>query len=732
LPILIFWFIFVLILKIQSSGGVGLNVSARVVVYLNTPQPKSNTMLSFKSYVMRTRMTLNLVRLFYCLTILSFIFFTFYACKKEKITSNNIKISPFENKLKSFNWDQNEIKFFQINPKIERTFDNEAYPPLLVDAYNRLAEENEQHSFVNPIIENIGKPIWTKSFLYSNRQTQDKLVLIPLVPDTGTAVKGFISLFKRGGTNTFVINGVTKTNLLETEKGNPWQKSVYTKWMLEYDNMLFGVTDQALKTAFCEYESKMPTSNPDQPTLNSFMPPPSECEDESTDLGCCEWRVLEVCKDKQNNNIWYNLDGPSPNVCQYFDGDHDNDNIPDAQDPDYQEWALGFLDFWDTYGDDTIDGEDILNGEAEDLEALFEWLNNLLENFGNDFGDIIDWFDGQWGDFSDWWEDLWNGEPECPYESGGGLVVADDRTVTCEVFYVLDCGSGNTGPNWYDTFEEVVPCPECPVYQDIFRDRLYNLWVEGGGTDLNEFSGLYDLSQTWECNAYSPCFEECIKENFYEFYFNLAPPENAISFPQALDECFLPASECPTCFYTVVLYVEQPFPGTRELVDWYINPSGGLGSSGRNTGHTFMALNQFDPNISLIEPIKSRVFGFYPPETPWGQEAVAGTFYDENGNSLANISVTYNISQLQYEEIRHQLSLYGNTYQVQHLNCSTIPVNILRSVGFNIQTVSRHHTLMGTIDVNPADLGEDLRAFHPGGVFTSTPTHFHPPLSICQ
>ena len=252
-------------------------------------------------------------------------------------------------------------------------------------------------------------------------------------------------------------------------------------------------------------------------------------------------------------------------------------------------------------------------------------------------------------------------------------------------------------------------------------DEKYNVHL------LDDFEEIaLGCSENIDCSTDETAFEDCVVDEISDAYFNSPPiPLLPLSFPEDLDNCFLSQADCPNCTYTATLYIEQPVPGQRTLY----NPSRS-GSSGKNSGHTFLGIDQYDG--IAIYPIRSKTFGFYPVDKPTGQEQVPGSFYEENGNTLANISVTYSLSFSQYESIKQDLSSYNNIYQVQYLNCSTIPVAVLGNAGFNIPTTPRDALIYGEVDVNPADLGEDLRSNHPAGIFNSSPAYFTPPLSKCH
>lgn len=210
-------------------------------------------------------------------------------------------------------------------------------------------------------------------------------------------------------------------------------------------------------------------------------------------------------------------------------------------------------------------------------------------------------------------------------------------------------------------------------------------------------------------------------------WFNPPPDTEPLTLPEDFENCFLSATDCPNCTYYVTLYIEQPIPGDRSL-------SGGTGGS-KNGGHTFINLEQNDigPGGSGFET--NMTFGWYPVNKPSGQEEVLGYFYPENEITVYNISLGFSLTRQDFDTVIDILSNNNLMYQTGYNNCSTVMVNALKQVGKDIPTKERRQWPIGTILVNPADLGEDLRdKYSTSNQFFSTTgnTYVTPPLSTCN
>lgn len=659
-------------------------------------------------------------------------------CQKDRILSDNLP--------QNFNWSSEETAFFALQSSTSIFRNQNApgylYHPLLLEVRQKLIQENETKPFVEAIVNHTGFPVWAKSYVYCNPITKDKLVLIPLSSSAESLVTGFITLYKKDdGTDAdFVINGMSRSELLDTTSGNPYQKAEYVKFMMKYDKLLFQKLDDKLANAYCHYKSKTINNPPSAMDPPPFTPPSFEgCSEAPSPSGLCEWRILQVCTDSSTNYTWFGgTDGPLPNeIATWFDGDHDDDGILDQEDEDYIDWYWEFDDWWHLNYD--LDWPDFFDGDHDNDGILDEFdpdWDDFFSVFEGQLEDLGDWFRDIWDDVDTWWDDIWDGEIGCPFEDPPLTGSADERTITCEWFYVLDCGAGAPGTNWYDTFVDVVPCPECPgymEYHDMLRDRLYTHWDNEYSCAI-DFWDLYEAYDglDWNCNAYSPCFESCVDENFAQTSILISPPEGESPITDLnadLQACF--GQSCSQCTYNVTLYIDQPVPGSREMFEYYSGGSSSGSGPGFDSGHTFISLSETNASGSS----KRKTIGFYPPDKPKGQQEVPGYWFNETGNTVYNIKVHYDITPAQFDIIRATLASTYWIFQIQHNNCTVAATSALIAAGIPIPKTSCDAPLIGTVLASPSNLGEDLRSNPQGGIFHSLPNHVFLPSDVqstCQ
>jgi len=455
-----------------------------------------------------------------------------FSCKKDQLAYNQTTKNKSESAFKSFSWSPEEQKFFSTKARTGKSVQKRGggeegrfiYHPLLVSAFNKLVEDNETSPYVDVLVNKIGYPIWSESYVFQKTSSLDNLVLIPLAFDSQNSLTAFISIVK--SENRFIINGVSRQELLDTLSGNPWQKATYAKWMLAYEKKLFGSVDQNLKRAECAYEFKKKYSV--QPPVQGAPSPPNTnpggCN-ESIEGGSCEWKIAEVCWNDGEQAHWF---GGINNIPPHLD--HDNDGVINSEDADFTELGITQHDFeedvwtwWeDEYGDDLGDYNDFWDGDGDGINIDFSFLNGVWDVFHDFLDDLFDGIGGIGDDISDWWDDIthddhcWGGQFQDTPSEGRSETI-------CDWFYLLDCGQGpGSDISWWDDFQEIVPCPSCPGYQEYHemeRDRLYThyqtQYKQGSGPDneVDNFFGLYNLTDQWDCDVYSPCYEECIDES---------------------------------------------------------------------------------------------------------------------------------------------------------------------------------------------------------------------------
>lgn len=333
------------------------------------------------------------------------------SCNKDKLISTETRKLGTSPTFKSFNWSASEQKFFSKKPRRLQAAHSRngtetglIYHPLLIKAYNKLAEQNESHSFVDGMVNKTGVPLWSESYIYQNPVSNENLVLIPLAFESQNKLSGFISLTQKGpaADNNFIINGVSRQMLLDTSSGNPWQKSGYQKWMLTYDEKLFGTSEQKLKDAYCISKSKLNDVAP--PTEGGLGNPsnrgPMGCKGDTLG-GNCQWNTVEVCWHNGDQVHWF---GGIKNIPPHLD--HDHDGVINSEDEDFPQLGLTQEEFeehvrrwWeeehkDEFGeyDDNWDIDDPDWGANIDFDALAQiWdsFGDFLRDLVDDIGDII-------------------------------------------------------------------------------------------------------------------------------------------------------------------------------------------------------------------------------------------------------------------------------------------------------------------------------------------------------
>jgi hypothetical protein len=423
--------------------------------------------------------------------------FTFNACKKDELALQDKKTeTKAAQTLKGFRqyaWSPKEQSFFSIVPRASqsknfRSDEKLIYHPLVKKAYNEIARQNEQEHFVEGIMTKVGVPIWDKSFVHYNFSTRDNLVVIPLAFEKEKQLSGFIAVTEdnKGKNKRYIINTMSRQELLDTKTGNYKQKAFYTKKMLQYEKGILGTIDEALKNANCHYKNN---------EENNLNPPP------------CEWKVIELCYDDLTQEEWI---GGHPPKYHPIVGDHDGDGIPNKDDDDYKvliehegdddkdgtpnkvdkEWLNLHLPFGDhdddgvmnkddaewiiwyeQYGDHDNDG--ILNKDDQD------WREFEIRYPHWDYA-ISDWVEDNFGDFDnfdDWWEEY---EDDLEDDFSNGIDIKN------EITDFLD----NFGDIWgaiLDHYDNLDPKYDGDdIYYDPDPHPHYDTWNEcpdnfGGG-----------------------------------------------------------------------------------------------------------------------------------------------------------------------------------------------------------------------------------------------------------
>ena len=456
-----------------------------------------------------------------------------FSCKKEPenlVAQNTVSSAQFKNGFAKYSWSEKEAEFFSLNThkKFQSSGSLESrndelvdfiYHPDLVGLYNEIAEQNAAHHFVEEIIVKAGLPVWRYARIVEDAETQKSHIVVPLAFDTYPAVTGLITAIKNE--NGFVINAISRQELLNTDQGDPLRNVAYANALAGYDKILFGIEGEALET-FCDYVKILDENPPLGP--DPALPPDEDCE----------WRFLEVCSDDVTQTTWF---GGLSNMPPHLD--HDGDGIINYEDQDWLQYGISqeeFEHYVEMWWEENYQQE---YGYYHDF-----WNEDLWEDFtstggGQDFNEF-------WDDFSDIWDNLWDwirsddnyfgddiyydpdpGNPSNCYfdwpREGGAQI--EERDIRCYWYYILDCGEEYNTNNWWQVLTHI-NCPECPGYQEyekLYYDRIEE-YYDTHDQAFSSFTSLDDLIQTAQligCDAFSPYFEHCINEALLVSVFGL-------------------------------------------------------------------------------------------------------------------------------------------------------------------------------------------------------------------
>lgn len=184
---------------------------------------------------------------------------------------------------------------------------------------------------------------------------------------------------------------------------------------------------------------------------------------------------------------------------------------------------------------------------------------------------------------------------------------------------------------------------------------------------------------------------------------NLIVPagENKITNLSEYTKCF---SGGPGTEYEVTVFIEQPVPGSR--VPWIIYDGSKVVRKGSvySVGHTFIGIRQKNGASQIMRNV-----GFHPSDAVNPISPSTTGELDNDEDSYYDLSLTIPINQSQINNLISYIKNSGNaTYDLNTYNCTTFVLDCLKSAGINLpRTEGSWPNGKG---LNPADLGEDIRA----------------------
>ncbi|MBV6655221.1 MAG: hypothetical protein KI786_15750, partial [Mameliella sp.] len=319
-----------------------------------------------------------------------------FGCKKElpelseeSVSQVNLTVQEFI----SFDWTNEERRFFELNSGLSDLKNQDIqnrgvegsviYHPEVIHLYNTIARQNEEDLFIENIVENVGLPVWRYAIVNEDEESQEKLVILPLIDAQQGKTNAIITSWKTSG--NYVINAHTRESLLDIQSDDIERKIAFLEALAYYDSFLFDDKQGESVEALCRYNDSLNPSND-----------PSNLPPDSPD---CSWNVLVICSDLNTQTTWF---GGVSNMPPHLD--HDGDGIINGEDQDFlslgitQDQFEGWLREW------------WLQNEYEHLGDYDQYFqNNGGGSWYNDYEEIMEFWEGIWQDmWLDWQDQIYD------------------------------------------------------------------------------------------------------------------------------------------------------------------------------------------------------------------------------------------------------------------------------------------------------------------------------------
>ena len=465
--------------------------------------------------------------------------FSFLSCRKDvvEVIGKGDKIEP----VTYSNWNAVERRFFSLDNssgKIDKRAEgNLQYRPLLIEAYNALAESNQTTHFVDTLVRKIGYPNWAMSHVYFDRQSKQAIINIPFAFDAENKTTAIITvnrIHESSGQIRFVWNGASRQELKNAfEQGKCYKKTLIGE-LVTFDKSIFGIREEQVQQSYCNCEE---TQNP--------PPPPLDPD--------CPWKLKEICNEGVTNTYWI---GGIYRMPPHLD--HDRDGIPNHEDQDWPEWSqrhhateqdlynfyaanweavylTTYDDFWKNFNNyfpeyiyspenelteqewgivfGTNSDDEFSFGEV--FEALWDEIEDLWSSIVEIWEIIDDFFDSLW-------EYIYDPGEGCPWEGAKGK--QETRTVTCKWFYIKDCSGYLNIEDWFHDFGGIIPCDACNEhdvqYELNLRKFYVDQFIDNYRIDWLTYSQVYQLAILCDISqSYQSEFDECLKSALRDYAF---------------------------------------------------------------------------------------------------------------------------------------------------------------------------------------------------------------------
>jgi hypothetical protein len=153
-----------------------------------------------------------------------------------------------------------------------------------------------------------------------------------------------------------------------------------------------------------------------------------------------------------------------------------------------------------------------------------------------------------------------------------------------------------------------------------------------------------------------------------------------------------------TATYTISVNVNEPDPGTREVVDPF---------SSFPVGHTFLTLEQDNADGTSI----IRTVGFYPKNSVKPGSEKDQSIFGNDSNTPFDVSLNFTVSADQLNKVASTLeNQQALQYDLDNFNCTNSAMDALKAININLPDTKSDEPLFSGND--PGDLGEDIRGLN--------------------
>lgn len=162
-------------------------------------------------------------------------------------------------------------------------------------------------------------------------------------------------------------------------------------------------------------------------------------------------------------------------------------------------------------------------------------------------------------------------------------------------------------------------------------------------------------------------------------------------------KCFTISS---TATYTIKVNINQPRPGSRDLVDL---------SNPHSVGHTYLTLIQNGSSGTIIRNV-----GFYPQNFAKPGASQDMSVFGDDSNTPASVVLAITVNSSDFNTVvQNVIRQASKPYNLDTYNCTTSGIDALNSINIHLPATIRNNNFVSPFTGNdPGDLGEDIRALN--------------------